>query len=64
MPGMDGYEVCRWLKSAEETAKIPVIFITGQESLEEEEKGLKVGAIDYISKPFSHSIVQARVKIS
>jgi len=61
MPGMDGYEVCRILKSNEEAKDIPVIFITVQASVEDETKGLELGAVDYISKPFSPAIVRARV---
>ena len=53
MPGIDGYEVCRQLKANDETAQIPVVFITGQDDDEDEERGLSIGAIDYIRKPFS-----------
>lgn len=62
MPDMDGYEVCRKLKSQESTAKIPVIFITAKNSEEDEAKGFEIGAVDYITKPFSLTVVQARVK--
>lgn len=62
MPGMDGYEVCRRLKADPKTAKIPVIFITSKHALNEEHKGLELGAMDYIAKPFNLSIVQARVR--
>ena len=62
MPGIDGYEVCRQLKANDETAQIPVVFITGQDDDEDEERGLSIGAIDYIRKPFSFGIVLARVK--
>jgi len=61
MPGMDGYEVCRILKEKTESENIPIIFITVQASVEDETKGLEMGAVDYISKPFSPSIVRARV---
>ncbi len=61
MPGMDGYEVCRILKEKPESKNIPIIFITVQASVEDETKGLEMGAVDYISKPFSPSIVKARV---
>lgn len=61
MPGMDGYEVCRILKKNLESMDIPIIFITVQASVEDETKGLEMGAVDYISKPFSPAIVRARV---
>lgn len=62
MEGMDGYEVCQHLKSNPQTAGIPVIFLTGKAEVEDEEKGLQVGAVDYITKPISPPIVLARVK--
>jgi len=62
MPGMDGYEVCRRLKSARETTNIPVIFVTSRNEIEDEQQGLELGAVDYITKPISPSIVKARVK--
>jgi len=61
MPGMDGYEVLTELKSSETTHEIPVIFITGLSSAEDEEKGLALGTADYITKPFSAAIVKLRV---
>ena len=61
MPGMDGYAVIEELKSSETTREIPVIFITGLRSAEDEKKGLSLGAVDYISKPFHTSIVELRV---
>ncbi len=61
MPGMDGYEVCRRLKSNPDTADIPVIFLTARTEPLDEEKGFAVGAVDYIHKPFSAPIVLARV---
>jgi diguanylate cyclase (GGDEF)-like protein len=57
MPGIDGYEVCSKLKE-----NIPVIFVSAMEEEEEETKGLQIGAIDYITKPISPSIIKARVK--
>lgn len=51
MPEMDGYEVCRRLKSDPVTENIPVIFITGNSSDEEREKGMGLGAVDYFIKP-------------
>jgi len=61
MPGTDGYETLIKLKSLEETKDIPVIFITGLSHPEEEEKGLALGAADYILKPFSAKIIKLRV---
>nr|MBZ4194484.1 response regulator [Candidatus Contendobacter sp.] len=62
MPGMDGYEVCRRLKDDPHTTHIPVIFLTAKPEVEAEEKGLKLGAVDYITKPISPSILLARVE--
>ncbi len=62
MPGMDGYEVCLQLKRQPKTMSIPVIFLTSRSEVEDEEKGLELGAVDYITKPISPSIVLARVK--
>jgi len=62
MPGMDGYAVITKLKSTPETQKIPVIFITGLDCDDSEEKGLNLGAADYITKPFSFANVKLRVK--
>ena len=63
MPGMDGYEVCRRLKAEPSTRDIPVIFLTAKSEVEDEKKGLELGAADYIMKPISPPIVLARVKI-
>lgn len=62
MPEMDGYEVCSRLKSADHTRDIPVIFLTGQTEINDETRGFEVGAVDYIHKPFSPAVVQARVR--
>lgn len=62
IPGMDGYEVCRGLKENPKTRDIPVIFITAKSQKEDEALGLEIGAVDYITKPISLPIVQARVK--
>ena len=62
MPEMDGYEVIEALKSSEKTRDIPVIFITGLDSIDAEEKGFALGAVDYIPKPFHSAIVRIRVK--
>ena len=61
MPEMDGYDVLAVLKAAEETKNIPVIFITGLNDIGSEEKALKLGAADYITKPFNSGIVKLRV---
>ena len=62
MPDMDGYEVCTRLKSDRSTAGIPVIFVTALAAEENEAKGLALGAVDYITKPFNPALVSARVK--
>jgi putative two-component system response regulator len=61
MPGMDGYEVCQHLKIDPATRDIPVIFLTAKSEVEDEKKGLELGAVDYITKPISPPIVMARV---
>lgn len=62
MPGMDGFDVLVKLKESNDTRNIPVIFITGLASAKDETKGLFLGAVDYIVKPFNTDIVRARVK--
>jgi diguanylate cyclase (GGDEF)-like protein len=62
MPEMDGYEVCRQLKQNVDTKRIPVIFVTAKTDVVDEEMGLKLGAVDYITKPFHMAIVKARVR--
>jgi cyclic di-GMP phosphodiesterase len=62
MPEMDGYEVCETLKADERYAKIPIIFLTALTEIENKTKGFKMGAVDYITKPFEITEVQARVK--
>lgn len=62
MPGMSGYEVCETLKRDESTRAIPVIFVTALSQGDDEHKGLELGAVDYITKPFNPSVVQARVR--
>ncbi len=62
MPEMDGYEVCRRLKADAETSEIPVIFVTAKDQDTDEELGFRLGAVDYIVKPFNPHIVQARVR--
>ncbi|MDM8539869.1 adenylate/guanylate cyclase domain-containing protein [Desulfococcaceae bacterium HSG9] len=61
MPEIDGYEVCRRLKRNPATQNIPVIFITAKSEDEDETKGLKLGAVDYITKPISPMVVLSRV---
>lgn len=61
MPEMDGHEVLRCLREEEATRSIPVIFITAMSAVEDEEHGLGLGAVDYITKPFNPAIVLARV---
>ncbi|MFH0822082.1 MAG: SpoIIE family protein phosphatase [Pseudomonadota bacterium] len=62
MPGMDGYEVCRRLKTDERVRDIPIIFVTAKTEVEDETLGFELGAVDYITKPFSIPVVKARVK--
>lgn len=62
MPDMDGYEVCRKLKSDPQTKDIPVIFVTAMGDSEDEARGLDLGAVDYIAKPFNSAVVKARVR--
>ena len=63
MPGMDGYEVLRRLQQTPRLAHIPVIFITALSSSQDEERGLELGAVDYVSKPFNPATVLARIKV-
>lgn len=62
MPGMDGYEVCRQLKADPRTAGIPVIFLTALAQHDDEALGLKLGAVDYLTKPVNPSIMLARIE--
>lgn len=61
MPDLSGYEVCRLLKSNPETAHIPVIFLSGQNELDDKLKGFDIGGVDYITKPFNTTELLARV---
>ncbi len=61
MPDIDGYEVCRRLRDDPATRAIPVIFLTAKNSAADEQKGFALGAVDYITKPVSPPILQARV---
>jgi len=62
MPDIDGYSMCTLLKNDEKTHDIPIIFVTGSDSEENEERGFLVGAVDYIKKPFKPATIQNRVK--
>ena len=62
MPELDGYAVCKLLKADPLTNEIPIIFLTSRDRVQDEAKGLQLGAIDYITKPFNPTIVVARVR--
>ncbi|MBF0425989.1 MAG: hybrid sensor histidine kinase/response regulator [Magnetococcales bacterium] len=62
MPEMDGHAVCRQLQADEQTRAIPVIFLTAKSAVEDETRGLALGAVDYIAKPISPPIVRARIR--
>lgn len=62
MPGMDGFEVFRRLQQEDGLNEVPVIFVTALNDPVDERKGLELGAVDYITKPFNPSVVQARVR--
>lgn len=62
MPGLNGFDLCRQLKSNPSTADIPIIFLTAKIAMDDERLGLELGAVDYITKPFSESILLARLK--
>jgi putative two-component system response regulator len=62
MPDMDGYEVCEKLKSDNNTKDIPIIFLSGATDEGSKEKGLALGAIDYITKPIDKNIVLSKLK--
>lgn len=63
MPGIDGFEVCRRLKAAKDTQDLPIIFMTALSDAIDKVKGLSLGAVDYITKPFQHEEVLARVDV-
>ena len=63
MPVLSGFEVCKILKSDETTTNIPIILISASDRLEDKIEGFKLGAVDYIAKPFFNEEVIARVKI-
>ena len=62
MPGMDGYETCKRLHDNEKTKDIPVIFLTAKAQRKEVERGLQLGAIGYIVKPFEAMKLDEQVK--
>jgi len=62
MPDMDGYEVCLRLKADPRTRNIPIMFLTARSNVEDEQHGLELGAADYIAKPISPPILNARVR--
>ncbi|NEQ52689.1 MAG: response regulator [Leptolyngbya sp. SIO3F4] len=63
MPGIDGFETCKRLKASDKTQAIPIIFMTALADAEYKVRGLEMGAVDYITKPFQHKEVIARVKL-
>ena len=62
MPGIDGLEVCRRIKSSPDLNNIPIIFLSGKDDLKSKTLGFELGAVDYITKPFQLSELKARVK--
>jgi putative two-component system response regulator len=62
MPGMDGYEVCRQLKSDNSTAHIPVIFLSGDQDSSSKARGLELGAADFVTKPIDPVILKASIR--
>ena len=63
MPEMDGYEVCRQLRRKPTTARLPIMMLTGQDTLEEKIKGYEAGADEYITKPFDPAELPMRIKV-
>ena len=62
MPEMDGYEVCRRLKANPITAKVPIVFVTTLSDVTNEARGLELGAVDYVTKPYVPALVKSRVR--
>src|SRR5260221_427013 len=62
MPDVSGHGVCRRIKATPDRRRIPIIFVTAMSSIEDESLGLAIGAVDYITKPISPPLVQARVR--
>ena len=63
MPRIDGFETCRHLKANPRTQRLPIIFMTALSDPVDKVKGLELGAVDYITKPFQHEEVLARIKL-
>ncbi len=63
MPGIDGFETCRRIKANPQTQEIPIIFMTALSDTDSKVKGLSLGAVDYITKPFEGEEVLARVRV-
>ncbi|RKZ78335.1 MAG: hypothetical protein DRR19_26575 [Candidatus Parabeggiatoa sp. nov. 1] len=61
MPEIDGYEVCKQLKASKQTQEIPIIFLSALDDVTNKVKAFEVGGVDYITKPFQHEEVLARV---
>ncbi|MDD4979370.1 MAG: two-component system response regulator [Gallionella sp.] len=62
MPDLDGYDVCEYLKQSPSTRNIPVLFLTSRAEIQDEKRGLEMGAVDYIVKPVSAPILLARLQ--
>jgi CheY-like chemotaxis protein len=62
LPDMDGYEICRQLRAHERTKHVPIIFLTGERRQRAKLKGLKLGAVDYVTKPFDIQELRLRVR--
>src|SRR3954468_5670618 len=62
MPHMDGFEVCRRIKEKSDTREIPIMFLSSSTELSERVKGFRLGAVDYVSKPFQTDELLARVR--
>lgn len=62
MPDIDGFQICKKLKANPETMSIPVVFVTSLHSYDDQEKGLNLGAVDYITKPFHFPVFKARLR--
>jgi diguanylate cyclase (GGDEF)-like protein len=64
LPDIDGFEVCKRLKADPASVWIPIVFLTGASSTDEKLRGLELGAVDYVTKPFDPAELRARVRIS
>lgn len=63
MPEFDGYDFCRWIRTQSRLKRVPIIFLTARDSLEDKLVGLKIGADDYLTKPFAYEELLARIKV-